>query len=366
MQTSALFSPLQMRGLRLENRIVVSPMCQYSATDGTACDWHVVNLGHLALCGPGLTFFEATHVSPEGRITPSCLGLYHDENEAAIARVVAFLRTWTRTKIGVQLAHAGRKASTLPPWQGGGPVTGARGWTPVAPSAIPYDERAAVPRALDAAGLKKVVADFRAATSRCVRLAIDAIELHFAHGYLAHEFLSPLSNHRTDEYGGSLENRMRFPLALFDAVRAAWPAERPLGVRISATDYVEGGWHLAEAIVFAQELRRRGCDFVDCSSGGLSPHQKISPEPGYQVAFARDVKRAAEIATIAIGMITDPREAERIVAGGDADMVALARGFLRDPRWVWDAADALGGESFVPDQYARARRTSLPPSTDRR
>jgi len=197
-------------------------------------------------------------------------------------------------------------------------------------------------------------------------LAIDAIELHFAHGYLAHEFLSPLSNHRTDEYGGSLENRMRFPLALFDAVRAAWPAERPLGVRISATDYVEGGWHLAEAIVFAQELRRRGCDFVDCSSGGLSPHQKISPEPGYQVAFARDVKREAEIATIAIGMITDPREAERIVAGGDADMVALARGFLRDPRWVWDAADALGGESFVPDQYARARRTSLPPSTDRR
>lgn len=359
-----IFSEFELRSVHLANRIVVSPMCQYSAVDGTASDWHVVNLGHLALSGPGLAFFEATHVSPEGRITPHCLGLYSDENEAGMARVVQFLRDFTQIKVGVQLAHAGRKASTLPPWQGGGPVTDSSAWTPVAPSAIAYDERSPMPTALDEAGLRKVLHDFKGATQRCARLGIDVIELHFAHGYLAHEFLSPLSNHRTDTYGGSQANRMRFPLELFETVRSEWPAHLPLGVRISATDYVEGGWDLAQSISFARELKARGCDFIDCSSGGLSPLQKIAATPGYQVPFAHEIRREAGVATIAIGMITDPHQAQHIVANGDADMVALARGFLRNPRWVWDAADALKDESpadpFVPNQYQRARKTPLP------
>jgi 2,4-dienoyl-CoA reductase-like NADH-dependent reductase (Old Yellow Enzyme family) len=356
--SSPLFSPIDLRGVRFENRVVVSPMCQYSAVEGTACDWHVVNLGHLALSGAGLVFFEATHVSPEGRITPSCLGLYDDDNEAGMARVVRFLRLWTRSKVGVQLAHAGRKASTLPPWEGGGPLRDARAWTPVAPSPIPYDDHAPVPWELDDEGMRKVRDDFVSAVRRCVRLDVDAIELHFAHGYLAHQFLSPLSNRRADRYGGSPANRMRFPLELFDAARAAWPQTRPLGVRISATDHVEGGWNLDEASAFACELRRRGCDFVDCSSGGLSPAQRIDAYPGYQVGFARRIRDDAQVPTIAIGGITDPDMASRIVADGDADFVALARGFLRDPRWVWNAADELGGDAFVPNQYRRARGTS--------
>ncbi len=357
---SQLFAPLELRALTLENRIVVSPMCQYSASAGTASDWHVVNLGHLALSGPGLVFFEATHVSPEARITPQCLGLYSDDNEAAMARVVAFVRAWTRSKIGVQLAHAGRKASTLPPWEGGGPVRDARAWEPVAPSALAYEDGWIVPRALDDDGLRKVRADFVQAAERCLRLDVDAIELHFAHGYLAHQFLSPLANRRTDRYGGSREGRMRFPLELFDAVRAVWPADRPLGVRVSATDHVPEGWGLDDAILFARELQARGCDFIDCSSGGLSPAQKIAVTPGYQVPYARAIRQQASIPTIAVGAIVDPHHAEQIVADGDADLVALARGFLRDPRWVWDAADALGAAAFVPDQYARARRTRVP------
>lgn len=354
--SDSLFSPIDLRGVHFENRIVVSPMCQYSADDGTANDWHVVNLGHLALSGPGLAFFEATHVSPEGRITPRCLGLYDDDNEAAMGRVVAFLRKWMQSKIGVQLAHAGRKASTLPPWEGGGPVRDDRAWTPVAPSSLAYSHDGNVPRALDTAGLRKVRDDFVAAARRCVRLEVDTIELHFAHGYLAHEFLSPLSNQRADAYGGSLGNRMRFPLELFEAVRNEWPAEKPLGVRISATDHAEGGWTLDEAIAFARELAARGCDFIDCSSGGLTPAQRIDARPSYQVPYARAIRREAGVATIAIGLITDPREADRIVADGDADFVALARGFLRNPRWVWDAADELGAGSFVPPQYLRGRR----------
>jgi 2,4-dienoyl-CoA reductase-like NADH-dependent reductase (Old Yellow Enzyme family) len=287
------------------------------------------------------------------------LGLYSDDNEAGMARVVAFLRRWTQTKIGVQLAHAGRKASTLPPWEGGGPLDDERAWTPVAPSAIAYDGRAIVPAALEPSGLAQIRGQFAAAAGRCARLGVDVVELHFAHGYLAHEFLSPLSNRRDDEYGGSLANRMRFPLQLFEDVRAVWPAALPLGVRISATDYADGGWNLEESTAFARELRARGCDFVDCSSGGLVPTQRIDPHPGYQVEFARTIRRAADVPTMAIGLITDPQQAERIVDGGDADFVALARGFLRDPRWVWNAADRLGGESFVPSQYLRARQTRL-------
>ncbi len=355
-----LFSPIEIRGMPFANRIVVSPMCQYSAVDGTAGDWHLVNLGHLALCGPGLAFFEATHVSPEARITPDCLGLYSDENEAGIARTVRFLRDRTPVRIGVQLAHAGRKASTLPPWQGGGPVRDERAWTPVAPSAVPYDAGSNIPLALDDAGLQKIRDDFAAATARCVRLGIDVVELHFAHGYLAHEFLSPLTNHRTDRYGGGLANRMAFPLELVDGVREIWPEKNPLVVRISATDWIDGGWNLQEAIVFARECVRRGVDVIDCSSGGLSARQQIDARSGYQVAFARHIKREADVATIALGMITEPAHAEKILQEGDADFIALARAFLRDPRWVWTAADQLEAESFVPNQYLRARKTHRP------
>ncbi len=354
---SSLFSPIALRGLTLENRIVVSPMCQYSSEDGSANEWHLVHLGHLTLSGPSIAFFEATHVSPQARITYRDLGLYSDENERGIERVVRFVRAWARSKIGVQLAHAGRKASTLPPWEGGGPASGEHAYPIVAPSALAYDTGWHVPSELDEAGMERIRSDFVAAARRAERLGIDIIELHFAHGYLAHEFLSPLSNHRTDRYGGSLENRMRFPLELFERVRAVWPERKPLGVRISATDWVEGGWNLDESVVFAGALKQRGCDFIDVSSGGLSPLQKIDAHPGYQVPFSARIKREIGITTIAVGAITRPQQAEAIVAGGEADMVALARGFLRYPRWTWDAADALGGEPFVPNQYLRGRKT---------
>ncbi len=351
-----LFSPIGLRSLTLENRIGVSPMCQYSSVDGSPNDWHLVNLGHFALCGPALAFFEATHVSPEARITDCDLGLYSDENEQGMERVVRFLRRYTRSKIGVQLAHAGRKGATLPPWEGGGPAPPGRSYEIVAPCAVPYDVGWHVPHELDDAGMQKVLSDFVVAALRAERLCIDVVELHFAHGYLAHEFLSPLSNRRSDRYGGSLENRMRFPLALFAAVRDAWPERKPLGVRISATDWVEGGWDVEQSAAFVERLKKLGCDFVDVSSGGLSPQQRVAVGPGYQVPFAARIKRATGMATIAVGMITDPKQAEQIVAGGDADMVSLARGFLRHPRWAWDAADALGGgEPFVPDQYRRGR-----------
>lgn len=353
---SKLFSPITLRGLTLENRIVVSPMCQYSSTDGNANDWHLVNLGHFALSGPGLAFFEATHVSPEGRITDQDLGLYSDENEDAMARVVAFVRKWTRSKIGVQLAHAGRKGSTLPPWEGGGAASGAHAYQTVSASALPYGDWP-VPKALDDAGLQKVRNDFIVAAERAQRLDVDVIELHFAHGYLAHQFLSPLSNARTDAYGGSLENRMRFPLELFDAARNVWPKGKPLGVRVSASDWVAGGWDLEQTIVFVRALQERGCDFIDVSSGGLSPDQKIETGPGYQVPFSEAIKKATCMTTIAVGMITQPAQAEEIVGTGQADAVALARGFIRNPNWVWDAADALGAESFVPPEYQRGRKT---------
>ncbi|MGA7747553.1 MAG: NADH:flavin oxidoreductase/NADH oxidase [Candidatus Aquilonibacter sp.] len=353
---SKLFSPMTLRGTTFENRIVVSPMCQYSSTDGSANDWHVVNLGQYALSGPGLVFFEATHVSPEGRITDQDLGLYSDENEATMARVVAFIRTWARSKIGVQLAHAGRKGSTVPPWNGGGPASGEHAYQTVAPSAVPYSDWQ-TPVALDREGLEKIRNDFVAAAERAARLGVDVIELHFAHGYLAHEFLSPLSNQRTDQYGGSLENRLRFPLELFDAVRAAWPKDKPLGVRISASDWVPGGWDVEQSTEFVRQLQKRGCDFVDVSSGGLSPDQQIELGPGYQVPFSEAIKKATGMTTFSVGMITEPAQAEEIVSTGQADFVALARGFIRNPRWVWDAADALGAESFVPPEYQRGRKT---------
>ena len=357
---SELFSPITLRKVTFENRVVVSPMCQYSATDGTANDWHVVNLGHFALSGPGLVFFEGTHVSPEARITPHCLGLYNDENEAGMERVVRFVKTWTPSKIAVQLTHAGRKGSTFRPSEGGGPYTGPGSWPLLAPSALRYSDASPEPTALDDAGLQKVRDDFADATRRAARLDIDVAELHCAHGYLMHQFLSPLSNQRTDVYGGSLENRMRFPLETFDAMRAVWPRERPLGVRISATDWVEGGWDLAQSIVFVEALKRRGCDFVDVSSGGLSPLQQIPLGPGYQVDFASEIRKATGMATMAVGMIVEPEHAERIVANGDADFVELARGFIRDPRWTWTAADRLNAQTFAPSQYSRGRTTQRP------
>ncbi len=333
-------------------------MCQYSADEGTANEWHVVNLGHFALSGPGLVFTEAAHVSREGRITPRCLGLYSDENEAALERVVCFVHRWTKSAAGIQLAHAGRKASTQPPWDGGGRYDGPGAWQPVAPSPIAYTDDWHVPRELDAAGLQKVREDFVNAAKRAERIGFDAIELHFAHGYLAHEFLSPLSNERTDQYGGDLQNRMRFPLELFAAVRAVWPADKPLGVRISASDYVAGGWSLEESVVFARELKTLGCDFIDCSSGGLSSLQRIESGPGYQVPFAQAIREKSGVPTIAVGMITDPEQAEAIIAQGQADLVCLGRGMIRDPNWTWDAADALGGSAFVPNQYARGRNAA--------
>ena len=335
-------------------------MCQYSAIDGTASDWHVVNLGHLALSGPGLVFFEATHVSPEARITPHCLGLYSDANESGIARVVAFIKTWTRSRVGIQLAHAGRKGGTAPPFRVGDLPETFDLWQPLAPSALPYDESWAMPHELTHGEIEKTIADFVGSAKRAARIGIEIAELHIAHGYLGHQFLSPLSNLRGDEYGGSLENRMRFPLELFTAVRDVWPTHLPLGVRLSATDFVDGGWDLASSIAFVHELRKIGCDFVDVSAGGLSPKQDIHPAPGYQVGFAKAIRIATGMPTMAVGMITDPLHAAQIVRDGEADFVELARGFLRDPRWTWSAADALGAESFVPPQYLRGRKTSRP------
>jgi 2,4-dienoyl-CoA reductase-like NADH-dependent reductase (Old Yellow Enzyme family) len=352
--TSALFSPLRLRNLELPNRIVVSPMCQYSAEDGSATDWHLIHLGHLALGGAGLLFVEATAVEPIGRITPGCHGLYSDANEHALARVVAAIRRHSPIKLGIQLAHAGRKGSSEPPWRGGMLIPPEQGgWPPVAPSAIPQLPQEGPPVALDRAGIARIRDAFAASARRALRIGFDAIELHSAHGYLLHEFLSPIANRRDDEYGGSRENRMRFPLEVFDAVRAVWPAERPLGVRISATDWVDGGWDLEDSVAYARELKARGCDWIDCSGGGVSPQQKIPLGPGYQVPFSRRIRAEVGIPTVAVGLIAEPKHAEAIVADGEADLVAMARAMLYDPRWPWHAAAALGGEVRAPEQYWR-------------
>ena len=352
---SPLFSPIALRELALRNRIVVSPMCQYSAEDGSATDWHLIHLGHLSLGGAALLFVEATGVEAIGRITPGCLGLYSDDNERALARVVAAVRKHSPIALGIQLAHAGRKASSEVPWRGGQLIPVDRGgWRPVGPSAAAITPEEPAPEALDRAGMTRVREAFVASTRRAQRLGFDAMELHSAHGYLLHEFLSPIANRREDEYGGSRENRMRFPLEVFDAVRAAWPASKPLGVRVSSTDWMEGGWDIEDSVAYAAELKRRGCDWIDCSSGGVSPQQKIPLGPGYQVPFARRIRAEVGVATIGVGLITDVKQAEEIVASGDADLVALARGMLYDPRWAWHAAAALGGEVHAPEQYWRS------------
>lgn len=354
---SALFTPISLGSLTLANRIVVAPMCQYSAHDGSATDWHMIHLGQLALSGAGLLIIEATGVEPEGRISPGDLGLWSDDNEAALARVLKAIRAYSRIPVSIQLAHAGRKASTHVPWEKDGafiPVSEG-GWPVVAPSPIPFNSDEPNPIALDHAGLARVREAFAAATRRAARLGLDAIEVHSAHGYLLHEFLSPLSNQRTDEYGGSLENRMRFPLEVFDAVRAAFPADKPVGVRISGTDWVEGGWDVEQSIRFTQELQRRGSAYIHVSSGGLSPAQRIPAGPNYQVPMAEKIKAATGLTTITVGLITEPEQAEQLVAEGKADMIALARAMLYDPHWPWHAAAKLGAQVTVPPQYLRSQ-----------
>jgi 2,4-dienoyl-CoA reductase-like NADH-dependent reductase (Old Yellow Enzyme family) len=354
---SMLFSPIKLGPLELPNRIAIAPMCQYSADEGMATDWHMIHLGHLALSGAGLLIIEATAVTPEGRISPEDLGLWSDEHAAALEPIVNAMRKHSPIKIAIQLGHAGRKASSEVPWQGGAniPPDHARGWQTVAPSAVPHAEGETVPLALDAAGLQRVKDGFVAAARRADALGLDAIEIHGAHGYLLHQFLSPLANRRTDEYGGSLENRMRFPLEVFDAIRAQVSPEMVVGMRISATDWVEGGWELGQSIALAEALEQRGCQFIHVSSGGVSPQQKIPVGPGYQIEFAARIRQETSMPVIGVGLITEAKQAETIVQTGQADMVALARAMLYDPRWPWHAAAELGASVSAPPQYWRSQ-----------
>jgi 2,4-dienoyl-CoA reductase-like NADH-dependent reductase (Old Yellow Enzyme family) len=354
---SRLFTPLQVGPMTLANRIVIAPMCQYSAENGCMTDWHLMHLGHLALSGAGLLTIEATAVKPEGRITYADVGLYSDDCENAMRRVVDAVRGWSNMPIAIQLAHAGRKASTEVPWKGGAqlPADNPNGWRPEAPSAIAYSDKDAAPIALDRDGLAQVRNAFVDSARRAVRIGLDAIQLHMAHGYLLHEFLSPLSNRRDDQYGGSLENRMRFPLEVFDAVRAAVPSDKAVSVRVSGTDWVPHGWDAEQTVEFARTLEARGCSAIHVSSGGLSPAQHISIGPGYQVPFARAVKTAVTMPVIAVGLISDFEHAESILVAGDADLIALARAMLYDPRWPWHAAAHFGARVKAPDQYLRSQ-----------
>jgi 2,4-dienoyl-CoA reductase-like NADH-dependent reductase (Old Yellow Enzyme family) len=358
----ALFQPISVGALQLSNRIVIAPMCQYSAVDGCMTDWHVIHLGNLALSGAALLTIEATAVLPEGRISYADVGLWDDATEAAMARTLESVRRWSGMPVAIQLGHAGRKASTEVPWKGGAqlPPGDANGWQTEGPSALAFAEGEVAPAELDRDAMTRICDAFAASASRAARLGIDAVQIHAAHGYLLHQFLSPLSNRRTDDYGGSLENRMRFPLEVFDAVRRAFPADQAVTVRVSGTDWVEGGWTIEETIAFGQELEARGCHAIHVSSGGLDPRQQIPVGPGYQVPLARAVKQAVGMPVVAVGLITDYDQAEAIVASGDADMVALARGILFDPRWPWHAAAHLGARVAAPPQYLRSQPREYP------
>jgi 2,4-dienoyl-CoA reductase-like NADH-dependent reductase (Old Yellow Enzyme family) len=359
--SSQLFTPIALRGLTLPNRVVVAPMCQYSADDGSATDWHTVHLGSLAISGAGLLMIEATAVERPGRITHGCLGLYSDSNELALAHVLATCRRIGNTPIGIQLAHAGRKASAQRPWEDGGSLKPEQdSWPTMAPSAIPLDTGWQTPREATVADLARIKAAFVEGTRRAQRLGLDLVEAHCAHGYLLHTFLSPLSNRRTDRYGGNTGNRMRFPLEVIEAMRAVWPAEKPLGVRISATDWLDDGFKIEDAVVFAREAKALGVDYICASSGGVSLKAQVPLGPGYQVPLAHRIRREAGIPTRAVGLIADPYQAERIVASGEADMVAMARAFLDNPRWVWHAAEALGATASYPVQYVRVRADVWP------
>lgn len=360
----ALFQPLRLRQLTLPNRVVVSPMCQYSAADGCATDWHIIHLGQYAVSGAGLLMIEATAVEPIGRITAECLGLWSDANEAALRRVLDIVRPYAGMPIGLQLGHAGRKASVRAPGAGRGNLPRAEGgWQTVGPTDRAFGPGWEAPVALDRGGMLHVIEAHAAATRRADRLGVDLLEIHAAHGYLLSSFLSPLGNHRTDAYGGDREGRMRFPLEVFDAVRAEWPSHKPLGVRFNGTDWVDGGLGADDAIAFAAALQARGCDYVDISSGG-SARAEIPLAPGYQVPFAAQVRRATDIPTMAVGLIRDPHHAEEIVASGSADLVAIGRGLLHNPRWVWHAAEALNHPVVVPHQYLRGATRAGVPSQD--
>jgi len=351
---SRLFTPFEQRALTLRNRLVVAPMCQYSAVDGVPNDWHLVHLGSRAVGGAGAIIAEASSVSAEGRISPADTGLWNDRQAEAWSRITRFI-AGQGTVPGVQLAHAGRKASTAPPWLGGIAVTpDDGGWTPVAPSAIAFSETSPVPRALETSELHNVVDDFACAAWRAQAAGFQIAEIHAAHGYLLHQFLSPLSNHRTDEYGGSFENRIRLPLEVIDAVRKVWPERLPLWLRVSATDWLEGGWDIEECIELARIVKQRGIDLIDVSTGGIAPGAKIPLHPGYQVPFAGRIRREAGIATGAVGLITKSDHAEAIVEDGDADVVLIARELLRDPYLPRRAAKELSGELHGPEQYLRA------------
>ena len=356
-----LFRPLQIGELQLPNRIVIAPMCQYSAEAGSASDWHMMHLGHLALSGAGLLIVEATAVSAQGRISPQDLGLYSDANQAALARVLAAIRRYSPIHVAIQLAHAGRKASMKVPWEGGAQIApdAPEGWQSVAPSGVPHAPGQNPPIALDRAGLARVREEFVASARRATELKFEGIELHGAHGYLLHEFLSPLANQRIDEYGGTLQNRMRFPLEVFDAVRATTPAAIPVWMRVSATDWMPNSWDIDEAVQFAQALEQHGCAAVHVSSGGISPQQVLKATPGYQVPFAQRIKANVRIPVIAVGLITEPAQAQGIISEGQADAIALARAMLYDPRWPWHAAASLGARVAAPNQYLRCQPANL-------
>jgi len=351
---SRLFTPIQIGSLTLPNRIMISPMCQYSAVNGNPVAWHFSHLGSLAMSGAGLLCVEATAVSPEGRITPGCLGLYNDENQKNLQLLADAVRTTAAIPLALQLSHAGRKASSRTPWEGGALIPPDHGgWVPLGPSPIAQKPDEPPPHEMTAADIRHVVECFADAAGRARAIGFDAIELHMAHGYLMHQFMSPLSNLRRDRYGGTLENRMRLPLEVFAAVRDAAGPGIPIGVRLSATDWVEGGWDIGQTVEISRRLEADGCAFLDISSGGLSYQQKIPIGAGYQVSFAAEVKAAVKIPVVAVGLITEPAHAEQIVRDGQADMVALARGFLHDPRWPWRAAAELGGTVVPPRQLLR-------------
>jgi 2,4-dienoyl-CoA reductase-like NADH-dependent reductase (Old Yellow Enzyme family) len=350
-----LFEQLEIKGVRLKNRIVVSPMCEYSSEDGFSNDWHLVHLGSRAVGGAGLIISEATAVSPEGRITPDDLGLWKDEHIEGLKRITNFIHEHDSIA-GIQLAHAGRKASHSSPWKGGRMLTSEQGaWTTVAPSAIPFRDTDPAPVALNKQGIEKVKSNFRAAAKRAVEAGFQVAEIHAAHGYLLHEFYSPLSNRRTDEYGGSFENRIRLLLEVTESVKEVWPKDFPLFVRISATDWTEGGWTGEDSVQLAKILKSMGVDLIDCSSGGNVPHAKIEVGPGYQVPYAASIKKETGILTGAVGMITSAEQAEEIVASGKADLVIIAREFLRDPYFPLHAAKTLGVDVKWPEQYQRAK-----------
>ena len=359
--SSYLFSPISLSNISLSNRIVVAPMCQYSANEGNATDWHLMHLGQFAVSGVGLIFTEAVGVEMTGRISPGCLALCTDEHEKNLKRVIDFCHDFGNAKMGIQLAHAGRKGSTELPWLGGKPIPSVdpRGWKTDGPSSEPYAATGwEAPNALDDDGLLRIKSAFVDAAKRADRIGFDVLEIHAAHGYLLHQFLSPLSNLRNDQYGGSLEDRMRFPLEIFEAVSNVWPNNKALGVRFSATDWVErSSWNINESTEFAKELKKRGCHFIDVSSAGNSPEQQIDVGPGYQTAFASDIRRETGLATMAVGQITEPFQAEAIIRTGQADMVSIARGMLADPRWAWHAAEALGEQAAYAPQYMRSNKS---------